>query len=148
MNDNQKKVLEMLSEQKISVDEAYRLLSLVEDENEEIVTPAVVPASEENRKRSYKYFRVVVQPKEGPNGKGGEKVNVRVPMALIRAGMKLTSLIPSSALKKANDALEEKGMDVDLSKMKPEDFEQIVETLAELELDVETEKEKINIFVE
>ena len=139
MADNQRRVLEMLAEKKISVDEAYKLLTMLGPER------STEAGSAESSKGSPKYLRVVVQPSAGADG---ERVNIRVPMALIRAGMKLTSLIPPHAVNHANEALHEKGVDIDLTKIKPDDIEQLVEALSELEVDVHGGREKVNIYVE
>jgi hypothetical protein len=145
MTDNTKRILEMLAEKKISVDEAQRLIELVEPENE------AGPAKEETDglvKSLPKYLRVMVEPAEGNRlDSGAERVNIRVPVALIRAGMKLTSLIPAPAVEKANAALKENGIDMDLNKIKGADIEPLIEALSELEIDVDG-KEKVHVFME
>ena len=143
MSDNQKRVLEMLAEKKITVDEAYRLLALVEPEGE--AGAAASGGGEAVGKRRPKYLRVSVQPNaEG----GGERVNIRVPVALIRAGMNLASLMPSIAVSRASEALKEKGLDLDLSRIKGEDLDQLVEALNDLEVDVKDKKERVRIHTE
>jgi DNA-directed RNA polymerase subunit F len=138
MTDNQKRILEMLAEKKITIDEAYRLLTLVESEG-----------NQEGSKRSIKYLRVMVEPnKEGGTEAGAERVNVRVPLALIRAGMKLTSLIPPGVANQVNDTLREKGIELDFRNIKAEDIEQLVEALSDLEVDVESGREKVHVYVE
>ena len=58
------------------------------------------------------------------NGKGtGTKVNIRVPMQLLRSGVKLAALIPVQARDHVNSALHEHGVAFDLSQIKPENFE-------------------------
>ncbi len=70
-------------------------------------------------------------------------------MSLIRAGIKLTSLIPTEARDKVNAALLEKGIDFDVRNVKPEDIEELIEALGELEVDVVSSKgEKVKVFVE
>ena len=146
MSDNKKRILEMLAEGKITVEEAERLLSLTGTEEEvresvSEITPGV--------KLPYKYLRVVVQP--GPDskeGNGTEKVNIRVPMKLIRAGMKLTSLIPPHAADKMHDAMKEKGVDFDIRNMKPDDIEEFIEALSDLEVDVKDGRETVRVYVE
>ena len=59
MGENQKKILEMLADKKISVDEAYRLLSLVEPERG---AETASFGKAESGKPNPKYIRVVVQP--------------------------------------------------------------------------------------
>ena len=88
MSDNQKRILDLLAEKKISVDEAQRLLSLTEPDKD---TGTRGPEESAGPRGKPKYFRVLVQPEEGS---GKDNVNVRIPIALIRAGMKLTALIP------------------------------------------------------
>lgn len=144
MNDNQRRILDMLAEKKISVDEAQRLLSLIEPQKE---AETKIPGGASEKKRDSKYFRVVVQP-SAEAGAEGERVNVRVPIALIRAGIKLTSLIPAHASDKVNEALREKGIDFDVRNLKEEDFEELLEALHDFEVVVQSSKEKVHVYVE
>ena len=145
MTDNTKRILEMVAEKKISVDEAQRLLDLVEPEN---MAGNATQDTGDTSKRTPKYLRVVVEPAAGNTlDSGAERVNIRVPLALIRAGMKLTSLIPTPAVEKANEALREKGIDMDLNKIKAADLEPLIDALTELEIDVDG-KEKVHVFME
>jgi len=147
MTENQKKVLEMLAENKITVDEAHRLLNVL-NSNEE--PPVDTPKAEAAVKVKPKYLRVTVLPNaENENASNVDRVNVRVPMSLIRAGIKLTSLIPPEAREKVNGALREKGIDFDVRNVKPEDLEELIEALGDMEIDVNSAKgEKVKVFVE
>ena len=159
MSENQKRILEMLENKKISVDEAYRLLSVLEPEGGATQGPPKTAAAAKTRA---KYLRVSVVPRPGhrhddedeededeeEDGGGAELVNVRVPMSLIRAGMKFTSLIPPAARDKITDALREKGIDFDTRNLKPEDLEEMIEALSELEVNVVTAKEVVKVSVE
>jgi hypothetical protein len=145
MTDNQKRVLEMLAEGKISVDDANRLLSLVGDGEGD--APGVSPEPGRPRKPA-KYLRIQVHPQNGDPTSEAPQINIRVPMALLRAGVKLTALIPSGVAEKANEAMRKEGIDFDLRNLKPEDLEPLVDALSELEVDVKGDKEKIHIFVE
>ncbi len=70
-------------------------------------------------------------------------------MSLIRAGIKLTSLIPSEARDKVNLALHEKGIDFDERNLKPEEIEELIGALSDLEVDVISKTgEKVKVFVE
>jgi hypothetical protein len=142
MGDNQKRILDLLAEKKISVDEAQRLLSLTEPGKD---TGTQGPEESAGSKDKPRYFRVQVQPEAGS---GKESVNVRIPMALIRAGIKLTSLIPAHASDEVNEALKEKGVDFDVRNLKPEDFDELVAALTDLEVDVRGGREKVHIYVE
>ena len=137
MTDERKKILDMLSEGKITADEADRLLSAISSDNG--------TDSGNTRNKEPKYLRIMVEP--GPKSKSPDKVNIRVPLKLIHAGLKLAALIPKSAQTQVNDALHEKGIEMDFSQIKPEDLENIVSQLDDLTVDVEG-KESVRIFCE
>ena len=147
MVENQKKILEMLTDKKISVDEAYRLLSVLEPEGSARESTATADTAGKTRP---KYLRVTVQPGPGhEHDHDAERVNVRVPMALIRSGMKFTSLLPTEARDKVSDALREKGMDFDMRNLKPQDLDELIEALTDLEVDVaSSDGETVKVFVE
>jgi hypothetical protein len=141
MSDNQKRILDMLAEGKISADEAQKLLA------------ALGSGAGENKSttphRDAKYLRFVVVPNpDAPESEDVKRVNVRVPVALIRAGIKFTSLIPADASDQVNQALKEKGIDFDVRNLKPEDLEALLEALHDLEVDIENGKEKVHVYVE
>jgi hypothetical protein len=138
MNEERKRILEMLAEGKINTDEAERLLSALSNETEK--GPDIT-----EKLSGIKYLRVVVEPV--PGSENPEKVNIRVPLKLIRAGLKLAAFIPKDAQGKVNEALHEKGINVDFSRIKPEDLEELLEQLSDLTVDVEG-KEKVRVFCE
>ncbi len=144
MSENQKKILQMLAEGKISVDEAQRLLSLTGADRD--------TRNESNNtapKSSPRYLHVVVEPKPGaaPEHRHG-RVNVRVPFGLIRAGMKLATLIPPGAADKVNDAMKEKGMSFDMRHLKIEDIEELISALHDSEVNVDTDDETVRVYAE
>jgi hypothetical protein len=145
MSENRTRILEMLADKKITVDEAERLLAVAGNEKGKTETTYTPPNTTNNKVP--KFLRVVVEPGPGEGGEDVEKVNVRVPMNLIRAGMKLTSLIPPHASDKMNEAMREKGVDFDLRNMKPEDLEELINALSDLEVDVDG-KTKVRVFAE
>ena len=132
----------MLAEGKITVEEAERLLSLVDQ-------PAGADTggteNSEVRKPAPKYLRVVIGNGDDPQS---EHMNIRVPMGLIRAGVKLASVLPSNATSKVNEKLKEKGVAIDLGKIKAEDLENLVDSLSDLEVDIQDGKEKVRKYVE
>jgi hypothetical protein len=147
MSDNKKKILEMLAQNKINADEAYRLLSAIDGgEGRRESTGKAETAV----KGKAKYLRVTVLPNPEKEKSGDyDRVNIRVPMSLIRAGIKLTSLIPSEARDKVNLALHEKGIDFDARNMRPEDIEELIGALSDLEVDVISKSgESVRVFVE
>jgi hypothetical protein len=159
MTASKKKILEMLAQGRISADDAYKLLNAVDEETGgkgtetqgENASPKreYTPDPNPVNKLKPKYLRVTVTPKEGADPEHADRVNVRVPMTLVRAGLKMTALIPPDALNKANDALHDKGINFDVRNIKPEDMEELITALGDMEVDVETgHGEKVKVFVE
>lgn len=137
MSEDKRKILELLSNGKISVEEAERLLAALGADSEE--------GSETKKGWRPKYLRVTVEPTDG-NPKG-DRVNVRVPMNLIRAGLKWVSFIPKDARGKVQDAFDEKGIDMDFQQLKPEDLEELVVNLNDLQVEVDGE-ERVRVYCE
>ena len=146
MSDNKKRILEMLAQNKISADDAYRLLNAVDSGDNARESGGRAGTAVKDKA---KYLRVTVLPADGDQSRDVDRVNIRVPMSLIRAGIKLTSLIPPEARDKVNGALQEKGIDFDVRNLKPDDIEDLIEALSDLEVDVVSRKgEKVRVFVE
>ena len=147
MDENKRRILEMLAQSKISIDEAYRLLSALESEGS---TSEGTSKSRAGAGMKSKYLRVCIMPGPGhEHGGKADRVNVRVPMTLIRAGMKFTALLPPEARDKVNGALREKGIDFDMRNLKPEDMDELLEALSDLEVDVAgSQGETVKVFVE
>jgi hypothetical protein len=138
MNEERKKILEMLANGKISVEEAERLLAAIYDD-----VDSEPPTGFKTNKP--KYLRILVEPKS--ESKNGERVNVRVPINLIRAGLKWASFIPNHSQKKVGDALKEKGLDVDLNTLTPEDLDELILNLNDLQVEVDGD-EVVRVFCE
>lgn len=140
MSEERRKILAMLAEGKITTEEAERLLAAVGE------SPGRSDGDVAPRRRNWKYLRVLVDADDDHSGP--TKVNIRVPMQLIRAGVKLSGVIPPEARTKINAAMREKGVDFDLNQVKPENLEEFMDQLNELTVDVDNEKAKVRIFCE
>ncbi len=138
MREEQRKVLEMLAEGKITVADAERLLAAVEDRS-------LAGGPQTSGGTSCQYLRVLVEP--GPGSESKDRVNIRVPMKLIRAGLKFAAFIPHAAHGRVNEALRERGIDVDLAKITPQDLEDLVTNLDDMTVEVDG-KDKVRIFCE
>ncbi len=162
MSDEKRKILELLSNEKINVDEAERLLKALgepskreerEDRLDRLDRLAGLDHLDHldrldndespRRGRKPKYLYISIKPKEG---KSGDKVNVRVPLFILRTGLKFGGLMPDSAKEKLNKALGEKG--VDISKMDEQTFEELVEGLSDLAISIDDDDEKVRIYCE
>ncbi len=139
MNEERTKILEMLKDGKIGVADAEKLLAALSSGDAAGNEPQA-PGGRKSR-----YLRVQVEP--GPGSESKDKVNIRVPMKLIRAGLKLAAFIPRDARTQVSAALKDKGIDADWDKISPEDLEQIVAQLDDLTVDIDG-KDKVRIFCE
>lgn len=128
MSEERKRILKMLADGKITSDEAEDLLDALGKNSGQ--QPAETAAVERKNPKNVKYMYVKVLSAQQDN------VDVRVPLGLIRAGMRFTSLIPPQAMEHINSSLKEKGMNFDLSNIKPEDIEELIKNLAEMEVNV------------
>ena len=122
MSEEKRKVLEMLSNGKISVQEAEQLLQAVE-------APSQMETKTEPR-----YFRILVN-KPARDGKKAENVNIRVPITVVRGGLRLSALFPGMLGKKKIQL--DNGTELDLSKIHYADLEAMIKDIGELSVDVD-----------
>src|SRR5579864_6981804 len=123
MGEDRKRILDLLAEGRINADEVERLIAALSGEAAGARTGGPDAAGV---RRAPKYLRVIVEANEF----GREsKVNIRVPMQLLRAGVRLGGLIPGHARDQVNEALREHGIDIDIGKLKPETLEGLIEQL-------------------
>ena len=133
MSEDRARILGMLAEGKISTEETERLLDALAA-REGKAAPAGEPAIKGdptpliNALPKYLYVKVTSD--------DGDNVDVRVPLALVRSGLKLTSLIPPQAMDQINSQMAEHGMSIDFSNLKPEDIDELIESLREMEVNV------------
>jgi len=144
MNENRRRILDMLARGQISADEAERLFAALEKEP----APAdSATSSDAPPKAKPKYLRVQVDEEKADSPRGPRKVNVRVPLQLLRAGVKLASVIPAQAREHVNDALHENGLGIDIGQIRPENLEEIIDQLDDVVIDVDKQNEKVKVRV-
>ncbi|MGB6191543.1 MAG: hypothetical protein WBF42_03680 [Terracidiphilus sp.] len=156
MNENRRQILEMLATGRITADEADRLLAAMEPEEIRPLRDFANRGSHSGdaaQPRSHsKYLRVLVEADESMTGmKGPTTVNIRVPMQLLRAGVRLASLIPKQAHNHLDEALNRHGVPLTLSQIKPENLEELIDHLDDLTVDVDGRDgntTKVKVFCE
>jgi hypothetical protein len=134
MSEQRRQILEMLADGKITADEAEALIAALHHQ----------AAGPETKQRP-KYLRVTVSTTE-VDGPG--RVNVRVPLQLLRAGVRLASLVPPQALTQANEGLARSGVPIDLTQLKPEHIEELIEHLDDMTIDVDQPDAKVRVYCE
>lgn len=138
MDEQRRQVLEMLAQGKVTAEGAERLIDALEREQ-----PQLHPKATSRPK----YLRVLVSEDQTDGGEPTH-VDLRVPLKLLRAGVRLASLIPPRALNQVNTKLQSNGVPVDLVELKPQDLDDLIDHLDELTVDVDDAGTQVRIFCE
>jgi hypothetical protein len=147
MTEERRQILEMLAEGKISADEADRLIGALGGSS--ATATATTSATAVQTKPAPKFIRVMIDAKEGRHDKPVH-INVRVPVALLRAGVRFGSLIPIQAQERMNSEFRKNGLDFDITQIKPENINELIDQLQDLSIDVDQKDDdvKIRVFTE
>ena len=157
MSEETRRVLDLLAQGKITADEADRLLAAI---GAAPSGPATGPAgagkgASTGEASPPKYLRITVTRTGSWPGDEGEQarrswmwpgqvgdrsreVTVRVPVALVRNGMRLGAMIPGLTGAGLQTRLRERGVDVDLSKIDTNTIDQLVSEFGEMNVDVDS----------
>lgn len=147
MSEERKQILKMLADGKIGVDEAERLLEAVAG-NEKPEDNKQVDHRQEKSSGTPKYLRVVVEPKADSTGHTHKKVNVKIPIMLIKAGMKLGAVLPEHARDRIGGKLKESGLDVDLKNLDGEALDEVMKALQTMSIDIDEDDERVRVYCE
>ena len=124
MSEDTRRVLEMLSQGKITVQEADQLLNAVSQPSQ----------AADEKKSEPKYFRILFN-KPPRDGRKAENVNIRVPMTVVRGGLRLGALVPGLLARKKVQLAN--GTEFDLSKVTYADLEAMIKDIGEVTVDVD-----------
>lgn len=176
MSDEQRRVLDLLAQGKITVEGADQLLrALGAPPREGASTPPGAGAGDTrpdpsgptlHDRRSWRgmlgfgavkvppterdgarYLKIEVH-KPAAEGREEKNVNIRVPIALVRGGMRLGTIIGFYADDKVQRKLRERGIDLDLSKIDKADIDNLLNNLGEMTLNVDKGKSQVRISCE
>src|SRR5262249_18884160 len=154
MSEETRRVLDLLAQGKIKVDEADRLLAAIG-----LASTDSTPAGAAGKGAATteapppKYLRITVtktrtwsgddeeparRARMWPGNMAGRnrEVAIRVPVALVRNGMRLGAMIPGLAGAGLQARLRERGVDVDLSKIDADTIDRLVSEFGEMNIDV------------
>ncbi len=144
MSSEKRRILDLLAQGRISADEAERLLTAVEQ-------PEGTPEAEltEGTGKKPRFFCVKVDAKNGHSlghGHHRDHVNIKIPLALIKAGVKLGSVLPEGTRDRVQGHLSGHGLNLDLKKLDSENIEELIKVLQETSIDIEDEDETVKIY--
>jgi len=143
MSDDTRRILDLLAQGKITVDEADRLLKAVA-----AAPPSAEAGAGPGATPRPRWLRINIQ-KQSEDLHGEKKnVNVRVPISFVKGGMRLGALIAPFAGEKAIARLRERGYDLDLSRLDAEAIEAWLKDVDDLNVHIDNGKEQVRITCE
>ena len=150
--DDTRRILDMLSQGKITVDEADRLMKALSADRPPDTAAADAAADGGKRMR---WVRITIHKPAKDDGHRPKDVNIRVPIAVVRGGMRLGAIIATFAGEKAAQRMKDRGIDLDLSKingdfsrMNGAEFEAFIKSLDDMNIEVDDGKSQVRITCE
>jgi hypothetical protein len=138
--ENGRRILELLAQGKITVDEAEQLLRAVD-------APAARPTSGETPggDATRRWVRITID-KSAIHGRPPKQVSIRVPLALVRSGIKFGAMFPK--FDPVRKHFRDHGIDADFSKIDLAELETMLGNLNETTIDVDGGKAQLRISYE
>ncbi|MEW5924259.1 MAG: hypothetical protein AB1746_09750 [Candidatus Zixiibacteriota bacterium] len=148
MSEERMQILKMLAEGKITAEQAEKLLDAIGEKSQD-VKPEVKEEKTGNKEQSKsgekpKCLRIMVTGKHGK----GDNVNIRIPLQLIRAGVKMKSLLPFEVREKLSTKMKINNVDWDIKNMDEESMNDFFKSLKEMSIDIDEDDETVKIFCE
>ncbi|MDE3156089.1 MAG: hypothetical protein KGN76_13350 [Acidobacteriota bacterium] len=75
-------------------------------------------------------------------------VDVRIPVSLLRSGMKLAAIMPGRTGAVVSNKLKERGIDVDFSRLDPDQLDEVLRNLGDLTVDLDHGRGQVRIYCE
>src|SRR4051812_8767651 len=144
MSDDTRRILDLLAQGKITVDEADQLLRAMSASSDDAHAGA---ATSREPSATPRYVRITVH-KTAKDDRRDKDVNIRVPIGVVKSGMRLGALIPGFPGDAVSARLRERGIDVDFSKLDTAAFEQVLKQLGDTNIEVDSGKAQVRISCE
>ncbi len=150
--DETRRILDLLSQGKITVDQADQLLKAIGGP-QSLPEADTADAAADDKPRA-KWIRINVH-KPSNEHRSAKDVNIRVPIAVVKGGMRLGAIIATFAGTKAAKRMQARGIDLDLSKihgdlskMNGPEFDAFLNTLDDVNIDIDDGKSQVRITCE
>lgn len=152
MSTERNKILQMLEQGKITASEASALLDALQDPDTGAVASDGIdldpPASSPGKPSPPRYLFVKVEPGPSASDDEIERINLRIPLAILRAGVKLDAVLPGAAGKRVTGVLSEHDVDLNLKGLDDAAIEDFILALADLQIDVVDGKQQIRLWAQ
>ena len=153
MGEEMRRVLDLVAQGKITVDEAHQLLAAIGAPAPALDGAAAEPVTGGDRPAP-RWVRINVH-KPAREGHREKDVNIRVPVSVMKGGMRLGALIATFAGEKAARRMRARGVDLDLSKINGDfsklngpDFDQFLKSLDDVNIEIDDGKSQVRITAE
>jgi hypothetical protein len=150
--DDTRRILDMLAQGKITVDDADRLLKAVGADRPADAADAATAGGGEARPR---WFRINIHKFAKSDGHAPKDVTIRVPIAVVKGGMRLGAIIATFAGEKAAQRMKARGVDLDLStingdlsRMNGDEFAAFLKSLDDMNIEIDDGKSQVRITAE
>jgi hypothetical protein len=138
MSEHRKKVLEMLADGKITPEEADQLLDRLDKPEQKSTDVESHTGTDPAAKKKIRFLRVDIQGKDRNSEEA--QIKVKVPLALLKTGLKLGALMPQDA----KDQLDSQG--INLSHLAELHGEELIQALADLDVNIESEQGCVKVY--
>jgi hypothetical protein len=145
MSDDTRRILDLVAQGKVTVDEAQQLLGAIDAPSAEVAAPAT--GAEESERPKARWLRISIH-KTGKEGHRDKDVNIRVPIAIVKTGMRLGALIPGLTGDQVARKMREKGLDVDFTKLDAAAIESVLKGLSDTNIEIDDGKAQVRITCE
>ena len=152
-----RRILDLLAQGRITADEADRLLQALAAATSSATTSssgagapsAPTPGGDDpGAKPKPRFLRIAVH-RPANQWRSEKDVTIRVPIALVKGGMKLGAIIPGLAGKQMEARLRERGLDLDLSAIDASAIETLLEQSGEaMNIDIDSGKAQVRVSCE
>jgi hypothetical protein len=150
--DDTRRILDMLSQGKITVDEADRLIKALSADPP--TGTATTDTAADGRQRA-RWFRINIRKPAQDLAHKPQDVNIRVPIAVVKGGMRLGAIIATFAGEKAALRMKQRGLDLDLStingdlsRMNGAEFEAFLKSLDDMNIEIDDGRSQVRITAE
>ena len=150
--DDTRRILDMMSQGKITVDEADRLLKAMSADSGSAPAAGDRPA---DGGPSARWFRINIRKPADGHAHEVKDVNIRVPIAVVKGGMRLGAIIATFAGEKAAQRMKARGLDLDLStingdlsRMNGAEFDTFLRSLDDMNIEIDDGRSRVRITAE
>jgi len=147
MSEDRRRVLDLLAQARITVDEAEQLLAALVEPRSEKAGTTTGPVAVGDAEAKPRFLRIEVR-KAGTPEWPGKEVNIRVPIPFMRSGLRLGAVIPGFASERMKRRLRERGVDVDFETLDFKQLDAMLSELGEMTIDVDNGRKQVRLRYE